>query len=167
LSQVDSENLRDEKVIIKSVLESSIEQLQTIANAEEIQLINKLEISDNAYLFGSNVLLQRAFMNIIENAIKYSPKGTKVKIIAKKSQTADDIIISVLDEGEGIHGNDQEKVFRRFYRVDKSRTRETGGTGLGLAITKEILELHGCSTKIRSRKKQGTAVFIKIPTKSG
>ena len=99
--------------------------------------------------------------NIISNAIKYSPDGGN--IILKLERQIRQIIISVKDEGIGIEYDKLEKIFDRFYRVDKARTRKLGGTGLGLAITQELVELHYGNIWARSIEGKGTTIYFTLP----
>ncbi len=105
-------------------------------------------------------LLERAIMNLVENAIKYSKNKSHISI--KLSSDNKNIIITIKDKGIGIPDKDKERVFDRFYRVDKSRSRKTGGTGLGLAITKQIIELHKGTISLESKVRKGTTVTIEI-----
>lgn len=99
--------------------------------------------------------------NIISNAIKYSPEGGKItfRIIQRNYQMQ----VSVIDEGMGIPYDRLDKIFERFYRADKARTRKLGGTGLGLAITKELVEAHHGAIWAKSREGKGTTIFFTLP----
>lgn len=99
--------------------------------------------------------------NIISNAIKYSPEGGKVSFYVKVNE--DHIMISISDEGVGIPRNNVTKIFDRFYRVDKARSRNLGGTGLGLAIAKEIIVLHGGNIWATSVEGKGTTINFTLP----
>ncbi len=99
--------------------------------------------------------------NIISNALKYSPEGGKVTFRIKEQD--DEVIISVTDQGMGIPKGNIEKIFGRFYRVDKARTRKLGGTGLGLAIAKEMVEAHDGRIWARSIEGKGTTIFFSLP----
>lgn len=99
--------------------------------------------------------------NILNNAIKYSPDGGK--ITCRLVETSDNIVISITDEGLGIPKKSLPHVFKRFYRVDKARSREQGGTGLGLAISKEVIELHGGRIWVNSRENKGSTFFVSLP----
>ncbi len=107
--------------------------------------------------------IERVILNILSNAIKYTPEGGTIKVYV--GFVYNDAYIKIIDTGIGIPKDDLDKVFERFYRVDKSRTREMGGTGLGLPIAKEILEQNGGSIDIKSEVGKGTEVVIRIPTK--
>ncbi|MBP3831654.1 MAG: ATP-binding protein [Clostridia bacterium] len=107
--------------------------------------------------------IQRVILNILSNSIKYTPEGGTIKIYV--GFVYSDAYIKIIDNGIGIPEEDLNRIFERFYRVDKSRAREMGGTGLGLSIAKEILDKNGGSIDIKSQINKGTEVVIKIPTK--
>lgn len=105
--------------------------------------------------------IEQVIINVMSNAIKYTNNGGTITVSANATQ--DEVIIVVKDTGIGIPKEDLPHLFERFYRVEKSRTSETGGTGLGLAISKEIIEAHGGSISIESVKNKGTTVTITLP----
>ncbi len=107
--------------------------------------------------------IARVVLNILTNSIKYTPNGGEIKIYV--GFVYNDAYIKIFDNGIGIPEEDLNRIFERFYRVDKARTREMGGTGLGLSIAKEILDKNGGSIDIKSVVGQGTEVVIRIPTK--
>ena len=107
--------------------------------------------------------IERVVLNILTNSIKYTPENGVIKIYV--GFVYNDAYIKVIDNGIGIPEEDLKRIFERFYRVDKARTREMGGTGLGLSIAKEILDKNNCSIDIKSKPKEGTEVVIRIPTK--
>lgn len=108
--------------------------------------------------------LQQVIINIVSNAIKYTPEGGKIDISAKNK--GDFLMITVTDNGVGIPEDDLPRIFERFYRVEKSRASDAGGTGLGLAIAKEIIDAHGGSITIESMFGRGTSVEVAIPYKT-
>ena len=107
--------------------------------------------------------IERVVLNILTNSIKYTPNNGEIKIYV--GFVYNDAYIKIFDNGIGIPEEDLTRIFERFYRVDKARTREMGGTGLGLSIAKEILDKNGGSIDIKSKVGEGTEVVIRIPTK--
>lgn len=111
-------------------------------------------------VYGDGNLLARAFANLIDNAIKYGRDGKSVQIDVTAEKKA--VVISVINYGKLIPEKDLEAIFERFYRLEESRSNETGGTGLGLAIAKNILEMHGGNIKARSDY-NGTVFLVTLP----
>lgn len=111
--------------------------------------------------FGDRDRLEQVVTNIISNAVKYTPEGGEIHVACGVRYT--EAYIRVSDNGIGIPEKDLPRIFERFYRVDKARSRESGGTGLGLAIAKELVELHGGRIKIESKEKKGTTVTVTLP----
>ncbi len=107
--------------------------------------------------------IERVVLNILSNAIKYTPDNGIIKVYV--GFVYNDAYIKIIDNGIGIPEEDIERIFERFYRVDKARSRELGGTGLGLSIAKEILDKNKGSIDIKSKVGKGTEVVIRIPTK--
>lgn len=105
--------------------------------------------------------MQQAIINIVSNAIKYTPNYGAVKLYS--SYVSNNAVIRIVDNGIGIPQKDVPRIFERFYRVDKARSREQGGTGLGLAIAKEIINAHAGEIKLHSKLNEGTEVVITIP----
>ncbi len=105
--------------------------------------------------------LEQVIINILSNAIKYTPNDGHIKVVSGALYS--EIFIKIIDNGIGIPKENLSRIFERFYRVDKARSRETGGTGLGLAIAKQMVENMGGTIKINSEYKKGTEVIISIP----
>ncbi len=112
---------------------------------------------------GDEGRLQQLFANLIDNAIKYTQKGSIQITLEKEEETA---IIRVTDTGIGIPKEEQEKIFKRFYRVDKSRSRETGGVGLGLSIAEWIAQIHRGRIEVESELNQGSTFTVYLPLKN-
>lgn len=133
----DKENLN-----LRDVLNSAVVDARKLVDNKEFNI--DFNDGHDIEVMGNEVLLKRAFQNLIENSIKYS-QGKNLNIDLKKEK--ENILISFKDDGVGVPKEKQERIFDRFYRVDKSRSRKTGGSGLGLAITKEIIEKHNGDIK--------------------
>ncbi|MGH9146668.1 MAG: sensor histidine kinase, partial [Vicinamibacterales bacterium] len=105
--------------------------------------------------------LHDALRNLFENAVNYSPEQGLIELSSRVE--GHHIVLSVADQGPGIPDNDLERIFERFYRVDKSRTRDPGGTGLGLSIVKHLVELHGGRVAVTNRQPHGAVFRISLP----
>lgn len=114
----------------------------------------------NAYLEGNKEMLEEVVYNLCDNAIRYNNEGGKVEVTVKPVKGK--IYLCVEDNGIGISKEHQERIFERFYRVDKSRSKSTGGTGLGLAIVKHIIQQHGAHMELTSEKGKGTKIEIEF-----
>lgn len=136
----------------KEYLESIVNEMKNLSETKGIPLILG-EIRPNLQLFGDKVRLKQVMTNLISNAIKYTDKG-KVEILIVESEKEGRIIVK--DTGIGIADSEISRIFERFYRVDKVRTRAVGGTGLGLAIVKHILEAHGTKITVKSTIGEGS-----------
>lgn len=139
------------------LLEEIFQETCIIAPGHKISLAQ----NDPACIFADVASIKQLLRIFIENSIKYTPAGGSIQLEAKKA--ADQLEITVKDTGIGIPAEEQARVFDRFYRVDKSRSKSTGGTGLGLAIAKWIADQHGSSLRLDSRPGAGTAITVSIP----
>lgn len=106
-------------------------------------------------------LLGQVWMNLIHNAIKFTPKGGRVTI--RLQRRGDQAVVTVCDTGPGISEQDQKRIFERFYKADKSRHRAAGGSGLGLSIAKKIVEIHRGKISVQSRPGEGAAFTVELP----
>lgn len=139
-------------------LKSVIEEFLPMAEEKGLQLI-LLPVNENLEVLGDKAKLKQVFTNLIQNALKYTESG-KVEVIIEEEETQAKIIIK--DTGLGIPEEDLERIFERFYRVDKNRSREVGGTGLGLAIVKHILEAHKSRIFVKSRLNLGSEFYFSL-----
>lgn len=146
-------------VDINELVESVLKRLSPLASGENIEITYESFRKVRADV--DEVKLSLAITNLVENAIKYNKKDGWIKV----SLNADHkyFYVQVEDSGIGIPKEQQDKVFERFYRVDKTRSRETGGTGLGLAITRDSVRMHNGSIKLESRENEGSKFLIRIP----
>jgi two-component system phosphate regulon sensor histidine kinase PhoR len=115
-------------------------------------------------VLGDPDYLERAIANLLDNAIKYTPEGGRIIVTA--ARRGSDILIEVKDTGIGIPEADLPRIFERFYRVDKSRSRAMGGTGLGLAIVKHVVQAHGGTVEVASEVGKGSTFRIVLPATS-
>lgn len=148
-----------EKVKLKHVLETAIELSETKANEKEVRI--ELECPDEIEVKINSALLEQAMLNLIDNAIKYSPAQSSIKIIVTKAE--EKVSISVQDNGCGIEAKHLERIFERFYVVDKSRSRKLGGTGLGLSIVKHIAHVHSGFVTVKSKPGAGSTFTVYLP----
>lgn len=151
--------LNFQEIDLNEMMAGIIKRLQPLADEKEISLQwDKLkDISAEV----DEMKLSLAISNLIDNAIKYTPEKGSVKVILDCDHQ--NAFISVVDTGIGIPESEVGRVFERFYRVDKTRDRETGGTGLGLSITHATVMMHNGSIKVTSREEEGTTVLVRVP----
>ncbi len=148
---------------IKQVLEEVIHSCTP--KAEEKQIHLQLDCPDDLCANMHRVLLEQAVVNLVTNAVKYSHSGSEVLIHAKRKAAGEQsyIDITVKDFGVGIGAEHVPRLFERFYRSDKARSRKLGGTGLGLAIVKHIIQAHNGDVEVQSTLGKGTVVCVKLP----
>lgn len=161
LSRVQGANLSEtiDLVDLGQVIADAVDRNQVLASQQKIRLVS--EIDESVELRGDYEMLVTAVRNLIENAIIYSEPGGQVGVGIKVN---DEIVeISVTDSGIGIPESEQERIFERFYRVDPSRSRQTGGTGLGLAIVKHAASQHRGDIKIFSKVGVGSTFTLRLP----
>ena len=167
LSDLESGNIRlalnplDTSQLIQRVCEVFWDQ----AVKKNLKLTHRVD-SGIPRLLGDFDRLQQLFINLVDNAIKYTPPGGEVSLIAHHaaaSNGAGQIEISVIDSGPGIPEADLPRLTERFYRADKARSRDLGGTGLGLAIVKHIVQAHQGELQFDSKLNQGTTVRVRLP----
>lgn len=148
-----------EDVDVDSVVSEAISRHKVAADNARITVTT--DAPSGFRVLGDQGLLVMALANLISNAIAYSPNGSKVSI--SRRRRGDNIEIAVTDRGIGIARADQERVFERFFRVDKARSRATGGTGLGLAIVKHVAANHNGSIRLWSQPGTGSTFTLSIP----
>jgi signal transduction histidine kinase len=163
LSKLDAENVTPalEHISMAELVQDLVQQFKPIAEQKNIRIETVFPENPHAKVYADIGLLDRALSNLIDNAIRHTPKGGTVTI--RTVQDGRYINLEISDSGKGIPESDLPHVFDRFYQVDKSRSNSTGA-GLGLSITQKILELHGAAISVQSFLNRGTTFKISIPT---
>ncbi|HNP19180.1 MAG TPA: ATP-binding protein [Fulvivirga sp.] len=145
---------------LKKLIEDVVDQFVTKAEKKDINLKIVGVPTDKVIVYADWKRINQVMNNLVSNAIKYSNEGDKVEVGFKFHKN--EVITYVKDSGVGIPTSDVTRIFERFYRVDKSRSRENGGTGLGLAIVKHILEEHGTKVEVKSTLGKGSEFSFKL-----
>lgn len=161
LSNIDYKKTKwnKEKLYINEIIEDIISKLKIMANEKNISMT--FNSDKNYYTYADKDGLIQVFQNIIINSIKYTENNGYVKVNMIKEDPY--VVVEIIDNGIGIPKEDIDRVFDRFYRVEKGRSRDLGGTGLGLSIAKEIIEAFDGKIQIESENLTGTIVKIKLP----
>lgn len=164
LSQLDhnKESAKKTRIDMRELLENVVEKMNLSAKKQG-HTLTFVATTELPPVTADRDQLERVLTNIISNAIKYTPDGGIIEVFA--GHLYNELYVKVKDNGIGIPKKDIDRIFERFYRVDKARTRAAGGTGLGLAIAKEIVEAHGGKIKITSEPGEGTEVMMTLPAK--
>ena len=149
-----------ELIEVKPIVEDVIAILQHQLHAE---VVFQMSVDEGTFVYFDEFQLRQIILNLTTNAIKYTDEGTiDIRVFEENKRT----ILQVIDSGIGIPEAEQGRIFERFYRVDKDRSRATGGTGLGLSIVKHIVENNRCQMFLESEVGQGTTVTIIFPSPS-
>ena len=149
---------------LNDMISDVVSTMKLVANEKGHRL--KFEAFAEIPLFyGDRDKLEQVLYNVISNSIKYTHNGGGITVRAGRVYS--DFLVEVIDNGIGIPEKDLDRIFERFYRVDKARSRELGGTGLGLSISKSIIDAHGGTIKVFSSVGEGTKVVISLPINNG
>ncbi len=149
-----------EAVEVQSVVEAALRTVESAARVRSVALL--IEEQPGLRVRGQRFRLEQALVNLMDNAVKFSRAGATVKV--ESGMTTEGMVaIRVSDEGIGIPSEDLPRIFERFYRVDKARSREAGGTGLGLSIVKHIAEAFGGTVRVESELGKGSAFTLTFP----
>jgi two-component system phosphate regulon sensor histidine kinase PhoR len=161
LSQIESKDfeLKIESFLIKELFEEVLFALKP-STEEKSQNIELILNSEDQKVLGDRSRITQALTNLVDNAIKYTPLNGNIKIQSRDK--GEYIEIAVIDNGIGIPDKDLPRIFERFYRVDKDRSRESGGTGLGLSIVKHIIEAHGEKVSVSSQLSRGSEFSFRL-----
>jgi two-component system phosphate regulon sensor histidine kinase PhoR len=146
---------------IHAPLKAAASALSGAAESKGLELVLPSAPDAPVLVNGNSQRLEQVFTNLLENAIKYTPSGGRVSVHVRA--TPREVVVDVEDTGIGIPSMSLPRVFERFYRVDRSRSREMGGTGLGLAIVKHVMRAHGGTVDVKSEEGRGSTFTITLP----
>ena len=175
LSRIEAEEApRREAVTVSEVIGDALERARSAAELRKITFVVGVPLVD-ASIIGDNRQLVSAVANLLENAVKYSDPGSSVEVDARESGpgigtgigaggVVNWVEVVVRDRGIGIPARDLERIFERFYRVDRARARDTGGTGLGLAIVRHVAGNHGGDVRVESKEGEGSVFTLRLPS---
>jgi len=163
LSRVEQETEQSEIPLelgsLAGVLEGAVDVCQMKAAQKGVEA--RVDCDRQLRAMVNTQLLEQAVVNLLDNAIKYSPPGSLIELRGRRRD--EDVVLEVVDSGPGISGEHLARIFERFYRVDKARSRKLGGTGLGLAIVKHIAQAHGGRAEVESAPGKGSTFRIIVP----
>jgi len=172
IALLDADEYRLEKKEV-NVEQAIARVLQKVSpQLEEKGLCAQMHIPPTLHIMADEDALERILLNIIDNAVKYTPKGGEIVITARQqdqpptddvASTRREVCLAIADTGIGIPESELPRIFERFYRVDKARSREVGGTGLGLSIVKHLVERHGGRIDVQSEVGKGSTFTLTFP----
>ena len=160
LSQIESTRQVDSEVDLVAVVRAAVGRGRAVDAGRGVQ-VAALDMADELWIRGDELQLISAVGNLVENAVKYSNPGDSVQIRTRVDHTA--IEVMVADQGVGIPARDIDRIFERFYRVDKARSRDTGGSGLGLSIVRHVATNHGGEILVSSQEGEGSTFVLRLP----
>jgi len=159
LSEVEGRDRSREPVDLAELVDASVRRLQPLA--EQLGVTIELELAASQACLADDRQLGSAVTNLVDNALKYADGRSPVTVTVRPGDGWADVVVQ--DHGIGIPQPEQERVFERFYRVDKARSRDTGGTGLGLAIVRNVARAHGGEVLVTSREGEGSTFTLRLP----
>jgi len=163
LSNIETSQIgmgRKSEIKVRKTVTEVFEMVEKAADGKSIELESEIP-DDLPNLYGNGDWFKQMLLNLVDNAVKYTPENGSVGVSAYRLDS--DVFIKVKDNGIGISQEDVSRLFERFYRVDKARSRDIGGTGLGLAIVKHIVLAFGGDIKVRSDEGKGSEFIVRIP----
>lgn len=163
LSRIEAGGTTLAPVAVSAVVDEALESFYDLAASRSIKL-QVISEGPDVYVLGNRRDLVSALANLVDNAIKYSEPGGSVRV--RTGHQGGRAVVHVEDNGVGIPARDQERVFERFYRVDRARSRSTGGTGLGLAIVRHVAAYHGGEVSVESAEGEGSTFTLRLPVAS-
>lgn len=165
LSRLESDQLEVELIPceLKPLVDTSVGSVSQAAAQKQIAI--HCGIPPSVQVICDPKLIEQALINLLDNAVKYTPAGGKVRVGTRPVEGTDRLTLYVEDTGIGIPSEDLGRIFERFYRVDKGRSRDLGGTGLGLSIVRHIAEVHGEQVSVQSKLGAGTTFSFELPSR--
>lgn len=161
LSQIEASEAPERELVgVDLLIDEAVDRTRAAAELREVDLVTT-EAPGHLAVAGDRRQLVSAVANLCDNAVKYSDPHSKVELRARA--VGGWVEIDVIDQGIGIPARDQERVFERFYRVDRARSRDTGGTGLGLAIVRHVVQNHDGEISVSSREGDGSTFTLRLP----
>jgi two-component system sensor histidine kinase SenX3 len=163
LSRIEAGGVqRRDAVVVSAVLAAAGDLVSAVATRRQVE-VRLADVPADLVVIGDEVQLISAVRNLLDNGVKYSEAGSTVE--ADAGAEGDWVELVVRDQGIGIPAKDLERIFERFYRVDRARSRETGGTGLGLSIVRHVAVNHGGEILVESREGEGATFTLRLPAK--
>jgi two-component system phosphate regulon sensor histidine kinase PhoR len=153
--------MRHDDVDVAHVADEAIGRLRTYADRQNVALRTDVAREDSVVVVGDEDRLGQLLANLIQNAIKFSPGGSEVVVHVRGER--EQVLVEVEDHGPGIPREDRNRIFERFYKVDRARSRGRGGTGLGLAIARHIVDRHRGHIWVQSEEGRGSSFFVSLP----
>ena len=162
LSELESgkAGVEPERVSLRVSLESALHTVEAEARVRDVFILR--DRIEDVYVKGDRMRIEQALINLLDNAVKFNRAGGEVHVSAERASDGS-VQVSINDTGIGIPSEDLSRIFERFYRVDKARSREMGGTGLGLAIVKHIIERMGGTVRVQSQLGKGSVFTVVLP----
>lgn len=160
LTRLEEADPAKTEVLVGDVVDRAVDKVRALADGYRVEVAT-VGLPSTAKVFGEERQLVRAITNLLDNAVRYSEPDSRVTITVEELD--DTVAIQVSDEGVGIPRTELERVFERFYRVDRARSRETGGTGLGLAIVRHVADNHGGRVLVESKPGEGSSFAMQLP----
>ncbi|MDG2028536.1 MAG: phosphate signaling complex protein PhoU [Acidimicrobiales bacterium] len=160
LTRLEETGTAADMLQVDDIVRRAIDKVQALAEAHRIDVAVE-GVPSALTVQGDRRQIVRALTNLLDNAVRYSDSGQRVSLIVEPIE--DGTSLTVRDEGEGIPRAELERVFERFYRVDRARSRETGGTGLGLAIVRHVAQNHGGKVRVESKPGEGSSFTLQLP----
>ena len=159
----EAETAPETPVDLSNVVNAEVRSATFAAERDAIALTG--EVRPGIWVRGEGAQLGNLVRNLLDNAVRYTPDGGTIAVVLRHEESH--AVLTVSDDGIGIPLEAQSRVFERFYRVDRARTRDTGGTGLGLAIVKHVTELHGGTVAVESELGRGSTFTVRLPAMTG